>query len=157
LWQQETRFYRGPLGEIYFPRPGKKIAIFISINTAKRQNKIALFEKRQRIYDDLDDYVNRQLISWEFDLSKIELFYRYSPAHIEALFDSKIKDFRIYLEKVSYQINMLWGDYEYAKNKGNCNGKDEFEIEDEIQNLCDEVTVRFRGLKDKGFPKYFKL
>ena len=45
------------------------VAICISISTAKQQNKIALFEKRQHVYDDLDDYVNRQLTSWEFDLS----------------------------------------------------------------------------------------
>lgn len=133
------------------------IAICISISTTKRQNKIALFEKRQRVYDDLDNYVNKQLSSWEFDLSKIEFFYNYSSTYIEALYDSKIKDFIEYLEKVSSQINMLWGDYNHAKNKGNCNGRDESEIEAEIQSLCDEVNDKFCTLRDDEFSKYFKL
>lgn len=133
------------------------IAIWISISTAKRQNKIALLEKRQQVYDDLDNYVNRQLPSWEFDLSKTEFFYHYSPTYIEALFDSKIKDFIEYLKKVSGQINMLWGDYEHAKNKGNCNGRDEIEIETEIQSLCDEVKDKFFTLREDMFSKYLKL
>lgn len=121
------------------------------------QNRIALFEKRQRVYDDLDDYVNRQLISWEFDLSKVAFFDHYSSAYIGALFDDDIKNFRGYLEEISGQINVLQGDYDRAMEKGTCNGRNEMEIGAEIQRLNDEVLDKFRILKDDKFPKYFRL
>lgn len=133
------------------------IAICISITAIKHQNKIALFEKRIQVYNDLDDYINDQLTSWEFVLTEIKLFHQYTPAYIEALFDSKTKDFRVYLKNVSKQIDKLRGDYRHAQSKGSCNGRDENEIEDEIQKLIDDVETRFYKLKGDTFSKYLKL
>lgn len=140
----------GALGAIW-------VAATIPSRIAKQQNKIALLEKRQRVFDDITMYIEKELSSWEFDLSKTDLFYKYSDTYINAIFDEKVKTFMRTLREKSREINNLLGDYDYAKKNGECKERDCYAIEIEIHNILDVLDVEYQIIKDAIAAKYFNL
>lgn len=131
------------------------IAVIVSVYTTRKQNKIALFEKRMFVFDKIENYV-ANLYLWEFDFSwflKLSL----NKTQILSLFDTDFLEFYNYLEIKSKKINELRGDSAYAREKGSCKNRNEEQIEDEISELIKQVDSRFEKLKDRVYNKFFKL
>ena len=125
------------------------IAVLCTICSTKRQNRIALFEKRQKVFDDIEDFVKRRLPAWELPESDDKLFFQYSNTYIKVLFNKKISAFFVELKKSYEKVLMLWGDFEYAKKHGTCHEKSESEIEEEIHEICNRMAVEFSVLSLK--------
>ncbi len=133
------------------------IAIFITVTTTKKQNRIALLDKRIRFINDLDEYVLYELQSWEFDLSKVKFFYEYSYVFVETLFDIQTKEFFEHLYKQSVIINGLRGDADYAKKNYICKGKTEDDIENDIIQIYNELKDNYIKIKDEIYKNYIKI
>lgn len=131
------------------------LAIIISVNTAKKQNKIALLEKRLMILEKVEDYISK-LGDWEFDYCWF-LKLSISSSQLYVLFDKNFSMFYDNLEATSIQINTLRGDLSHAQIHGNCNGKSEDDIESEIQSLASKMLDEFTLLKGKLYKKYLHL
>lgn len=131
------------------------ISIIISIYITHKQNKIALLEKRIAIFDKIEDYVYK-IHLWEFEYSWFSNL-KLSKTQIKALFNSDFLDFYIELEKASKQIDKLWGNHKHAEEKGECNGKSEEQIEQEINNITGNIKNDFENIKDDFFKKFFKV
>lgn len=125
------------------------VAIFCTVSLTKRQNRVALFEKRQKVLDDIEDFVVRQLPSWELPISDARLFYQYSEAYMKALFEEDVSDFYIKLKGNYEKVLILWGDYKYAESHGECHGKNESIIEEEIHIICNHTADEISKLAVK--------
>lgn len=133
------------------------IAIIISVSTARRQNKIALLQQRQRIFDEMTYYIETSLPSWEFNLLNIDIFHRYTSSYITAIFDDQVAGFWKYLNEISIQKDNLHGDYATADRKGSCNGRDSDTIESEMNDLNKKVLQQFKPIESRIINKYLKL
>lgn len=131
------------------------LSLYISGKASQKQNKVALIEKRTEIFEKIRNYVNC-LASWEFDYSWFEAL-GLSETEIHALFNKRFKTFYVHLERSSEKINILRGDYDYAKNHGQCNGRSEDEIEDEICQICEIIYEEFVELETQIRKKYLTL
>lgn len=131
------------------------ISVVIAIFTSRKQNKIALFEKRIAVFEKLEEYV-KNLDSWEFDyacFSKLSL----TETQVKCLFDNDVELFYIRLKNASYKIDKLWGDYDFAKAHIMCNNRSESEIENEIYEIVNRVDEDFDNIKNLIYEKYLKL
>ena len=133
------------------------IAICISIHIMKKQNKISLLEQRYKVINEIEHYVLYELQSWEFDFSKTKIFYKYSKAYVETLFNKDFGDFLYRLEEVSKQINILQGDYDHAMRNGDCNDRNADDIDNEINSKRKEISKDFKKIKEDIALKYLKL
>lgn len=114
-----------------------------------------MIEKRTEAFEKIKNYVDC-LPSWEFDYAWFEAL-GLSETEIRALFDKKFEAFYVRLKHNSKEINILRGDCDYAKNHGQCNGRDENEIEDEIYQICKATSDDFAKLERKVRKKYLTL
>lgn len=119
--------------------------------------KVELFDKRQKFYDAIEDYIERVIPVWENDVSKGKFFYDYSDLHILALFDQEILDFWNSLKKADSIIITLHGDYKYAEERGSCKGRNCQTILGEIDSFYSDIVGQFQAIKKTIFEKYLKL
>lgn len=131
------------------------ISIWISLEVASKQNKISLFPERMKVFSEIEEYVNR-LHLWEY---KYEWFLELnlSAKQVEALFDKKVSEYFVGLDEASKKIGELRADCGHAQRKGECRGRNEGEIEAEIEQLVDAEMNNFNKIKDRLFSKYLKL
>ncbi len=122
----------------------------------EKQNNITLLEQRYKVFNDIQEYIE-YLQSWEFDLSKNDIFNKYSKMYIATMFNKETSDFYVMLENTTKDILRLEGDYEHAKRKGECRGLDLDEIEDIIISKKDEIYDKFKIIKDEEILKFLKI
>lgn len=120
-------------------------------------SKVQLFDKRQKLYDEAEDYVERVIPTWENDSTKGKLFFDYTNMHVLALFDQEILDLWNSLKKINDKIIELHSDYEHAERKGDCRGRDMQTIRVEVDAANSEAVKKFQVFKSIVFKRYLKL
>lgn len=136
------------------------IIAFISLVTAlyvgKKQIWAALLEKRIEVIDAYEQFVFRELESWEWNGS-MQTVSRYSLVQLISLFsESDIKELYDRTKRDSSIINKLHGDIEYAKRHDTCQGRDIEQIEDEISDQIEQLQNYFINQKDVLYKKWIK-
>lgn len=131
---------------------GTVAAVFSAIWVANRQNKIAMLEKRLDVFKRIEEYIEK-IDFWEYNYDWF-LKLKLSESEIRLLFNQEFADFYVELEKESKNINILWGDYEYAKKHDECHKRSEEEIEIEIQDKVKNIRKDFKDIKEKMYSKY---
>ena len=136
------------------------IIAFISLVTAlyvgKKQIWAALLEKRIEVIDAYEQFVFRELESWEWNGS-MQTVSRYSLVQLISLFsESDIKELYDRTKRDSSIINKLHGDIEYAKRHDTCQGRDIEQIEDEISDQIEQLQNYFINQKDVLYKKLIK-
>ena len=126
---------------------GIAVAIIIPLYIAKKQNKISLLEERHKFIKELNYFVETVLPTWDLEPKDITFVEKYSKLEVQALFNKDVAAFWEYLNQKCCEVNSLWGDYEYAKRKDYCRGRDCDEIESETKEICIDVQKRLEILE----------
>ena len=135
---------------------GAIAAVIVAVIIYQRQKRIALFDRRTQILNDFERFVYSVLPNWEWDGSII-LVTKYSEGEIEALFDDSIVKLQKDIIKAAELCNVLIGDINYAKRKGTCHDKTEFELEDERIAIEKKISKDFTDRRAFAYKKWLKI
>lgn len=134
------------------------VAIEIPKMIADQQNKIALFEKRQKFFDEIINYVEYVINNRGFIDSGVgDIFLKYSNLYISAIFDKDVETGIDPLKNKVDKIIGLSGDFNHAENNGDCGGKSCDEILSEIDIACDDLKIYLNSFKENIALRYIKL
>ncbi len=131
------------------------VAIIISINTARKQNKIALYQERIKYLDELKFFISKIEIN-EVPLTE-KFFFSQSESSSFFLFGNLGKNLYIDLEIKYSEASRLEGDRKYAQTHGECNGRDEETVEDELIQVEKEIVSLFKNFEQDILSNHLKL
>lgn len=114
---------------------------------------IQLFEKRLNVLEKIENFC-KSLYSWEFNLTE---FTPISENEIVLLFDYEVYTLYRDIYSLGEKINILHGDLNYATENGNCRGKSDEEIQNEIYDLAVESNEILKKLKIIVISNYLKI
>ena len=135
---------------------GAVVAVIVAVIIYQRQKKIALFDRRTQILNDFERFVFSVLPNWEWDGS-MTLVAKYSEKEIEALFDESIVKLQKDIINAAKSCNSLIGDIDYAKRKGVCHDKTEFELENEKIVIEKRISKLFTDYRASAYKKWLKI
>lgn len=135
---------------------GSIVAIIVSGNIAISQKRIALLEMRLRILDDMDSFINKVLPNYGWDGNRYP-YNQHTTEQVRILFDDEMAEFFPEIGKVAYKCDELRGNEEWATNKGDYKMKYDYEIEEDRIRLEEDLSNRFKKLKDKAYKKWIKV
>lgn len=134
------------------------IAIEVPKKIAEQQNKIALFDKRQKFFDEIINYIEYVINNRGFIDSGVgDIFLKYSNLYISAIFDKDVETGIDPLKNKVEKIIDLSGDYDHADRKGDCRGKSCDEILSEIDDACNDLVIHLNSFKENIVLRYIKL
>ena len=122
----------------------------------RRQEKIALFNRRMQIMDDYERFVLDKLPDWDWR-SDVSPITRYSDVEMAALFNQEFVDLRSYILESAQKCSNLHGDLEHATRKGDCKGRSEEDIEKEISKLISEVSEKYKKARAVAIQKWLTI
>ncbi len=131
-------------------------AIFVALMIARSQKRIALLEIRLRILDDMDSFINKVLPNFEWNGNRYP-YNQHTTEQVRILFNDEMAEFFAEINKVADKCDMLRGDEERATQKGNYRMKYDYEIEQDRIQLQEDLSNRFKKLKDKAYKKWIKV
>ena len=132
------------------------IAIIVAVAIAKSQKRISLLEMRLRILDDMDTFVNKVLPRWCWD-GNMYPYNQHTEEQVRIVFDNELGDFFSEIDSVAFTCNMLRGDEKHATEKGQCHGKQDYEIEEERIEIEKNLSNRFKKQKERAYKKWIKI
>lgn len=132
------------------------VAIVVSVIIARKQYKLALLEKRISTLETIKRFLEETMYSWEWD-GYNPLPKNFPRALIKSLFDESVLNIYDEISNGAEKCNELIGDYNHALRKGDCRGKSDFEIDEEIVQLKVSLISKFNKEYERAFKKWLKI
>lgn len=135
---------------------GACAAVYASYRIYKRQEKIALFDRRMRILNDFETFIFSVLPDWEWkgDCSLVE---KYARHEVVSLFDETYGQLQDKTLKVAMECNTLLGDIDHAKRRGECHGKADYQLEEEKIAKEKDLGESFKEMRGKAYERWLKI